>query len=339
VEPRWLLLFHHIPPKPPYLRVKIWRRLGRLGAVCLKNSVYALPSSDESREDFEWVAREIVQSGGESTVCAAQLLEGLTDVAVEQLFRASREADFKEVSESARALKAKASRKPRAQVRAELADAVARLRKRFSEVVNVDFFNAPGREVAEGLVADLEVSLTQAELGEASKEAWPKPALRGGTWVTRKDIHVDRMGSAWLIRKFIDPDAKLRFVDLKDYRHKQGELRFDMFDAEYTHEGDACTFEVLLSRFNLRQHSLQLIGEMIHDIDVKDGKFGRPETAGLERFVAGVVLAHSRDDARLERASALFDDLYLALERGTGESANPTPGAKRRKKPTTRRNF
>src|SRR5262249_2646288 len=146
----------------------------------------------------------------------------------------------------------------------------------------------------------------------------PAPAhesYRGRTWVTRKGIFVDRIASAWLIRRFIDPDAKLKFVVGKGYQPLAGELRFDMFDAEFTHVGDRCTFEVLLERMALEDPALHAIGEVVHDIDLKDGKFGRPQAAGLETLLAGLALRAKNDEERLARGSAIFDDLYEVFRR------------------------
>ena len=133
---------------------------------------------------------------------------------------------------------------------------------------------------------------------------------RGRTWVTRTGIHVDRMASVWLIRRFIDPEARFKFVTAREYRHKPGELRFDMFDGEFTHRGELCTFEVLLRAFGITDAALRPIAELIHDVDLKVDTYGRPETAGFEQIVNGVAIAHPEDEARLARASAVLDDLY-----------------------------
>lgn len=133
------------------------------------------------------------------------------------------------------------------------------------------------------------------------------------TWVTRKDVHIDRIASAWLIRRFIDPKAEFKFTALKDYRPKAGEVRFDMFEAEYTHEGDHCTFETLLARAGLRDRALRAIAEIVHDIDCKDSKFGRDEAPGIAALVRGLVRACPEDRARLQRGAAAFDDLYASL--------------------------
>ncbi|MFL5354532.1 chromate resistance protein ChrB domain-containing protein [Archangium sp.] len=333
---RWLLLLHQLPPKPAYLRVKVWRRLQRLGAVAIKHSVYALPATEEAREDFQWVAREVVESGGEATVCEARFVEGLTDSAVEALFQAARDADYSQLAEEARALLplARDARKAPPGGTDELQSSVARLRKRLTEVVELDFFGASGREAAEGLITSLERRLEELSQGAAEgrlAEVLDKPPL-GGTWVTRRGIHVDRMASAWLIRRFIDPRARFRFVDGRDYRPRKGELRFDMFEAEYTHEADLCTFEVLVQRFRLEAPALRLLAQVVHDLDLKDGKFGLAETPGIERLVAGIALAHSDDEIRLERASQLFDDLHAAFERLGGRALPAARAAPRRAK-------
>lgn len=215
----WLLLIHQIPPKPDYLRVKVRRRLHRLGAFPLKRAVYVLPNTPQAREDFEWLAREIVADGGEATICEAS-------------------------------------------------------------------FVAPASAVT------------------------PAAPVRGRVWVTRRDPQVDRLASAWLIRRFIDPDARFKFVAPRGYRPEASELRFDMYDGEYTHEGDRCTFETLLRRFDLRDPALRAIGEIVHDIDLKDEKFGRAEAQGIATLVAGLAATQPDDAARVERGAAIWEDLY-----------------------------
>jgi hypothetical protein len=304
---------HQLPHKPVGLRVKVWRRLQQQGAIAIKNSVYALPLSDSAREDFQWLAREITESGGEATVCAAELVEGLTDAQVHALFNAARDAQYAELTEEARELVTAGERRKSDEA---WPLAVSKLRKRLEEVVAIDFLGAPGRMAAEALVVRLEQIL--AERSNQLPGATTSPermAPQGAIWVTRHGIHVDRMASAWLIRRFIDPAARFRFVDPRSYRPEPGELRFDMFEAEYTHEGDLCTFEVLLSRFGLSAASLRAIGEMVHDVDLKDSKFARPETPGFERVIAGIALGHAQDEDRLARASGLLDDLHTAFER------------------------
>jgi len=310
-------LIHQIPPRPNYFRVKIWRRLQRVGAVAIKNSVYALPASDHSQEDLNWILREIVGGGGDASLVQARLVEGLNDEQVKEMFRAARDADYRELADDARELSRTLPRKGEIpeEKRAELEAALARLRKRESEIAALDFFHARGREALDGVLRELEERLVRPAPVPGDVPASPAEKPRGAIWVTRTGIHVDRMASAWLIHRFIDPRAKLRFVAAKEYRHQPGELRFDMFDGEFTHQGELCTFEVLLHRFGLDDPALRSIAEIVHDIDLKDQKHGRPENAGMDHLIQGIALAHPEDEVRLLRASAVLDDLYEYFRR------------------------
>jgi len=312
---RWLLLIHQLPPKPDYFRVKVWRRLQRIGAVAIKSSVYALPSTDQAAEDFQWLRREIVAGGGEASVCQAAFVDGLSDGQIEAMFRAQRDAEYAELTRAA-----------------EDGDSdAARLDRRLAEIVSIDHFGALGRRVAEAALAkarERRKPSTAAPSRARGRTGPVQPGKGTHTWVTRAGVHVDRISSAWLIRRFIHPDARFRFVATQTHAPAPGDLRFDMFEAEYTHEGDRCTFETLLARFGLEDSALAAIAELVHDIDCKDGKFGRDETAGFERVVSGIVRRHPTDEARLERGAAVLDDLYEAF--GGPGGTRPTPRRKRR---------
>ena len=243
---RWLLLVHQLPPKPDYLRVKIRRRLRRLGAVALKHTVYLLPNSDEALEDFHWLREEIEAEGGSAVIAEAAFIEGVTDEEIEAMLQA-------------------------------------------------EGTPATGAIEAQAISVDTVAS--------------------GRTWVTRQDVHVDRIASAWLIKRFIDPAPKFKFVAARGYRPRPAELRFDMFQAEYTHVGADCTFQTLVRRFGLDDVALKAISEIVHDIDCKDELFARPETAGVARLVGGIASAHDDDNTRIERGGAVLDDLYAAFSR------------------------
>jgi hypothetical protein len=317
VPPRWLLLIHQLPPAPAYLRVKTARQLQKVGAVPVKNSVYVLPNTDSANESFAWLSKEIAAGGGEATLCESSFVGGTSNEAVEALFHAARGKDYQQLAEEIRAALKTLGRSTRiVEARRTVAQsAFARLQRRVGEIVELDFFGAPGREATTSLLASLEDRLrTSAADPPPPKDASPR-RVRGAVWVTRKGVHVDRIASAWLIKRFIDPEAKLKFVSPKGYARQNDELRFDMFEAEYTHEGDSCTFEVLARRFQISDTAVSAIAEVIHDIDVRDGKFGRAETPGVERLINGIALTQPDDDARIAFGSQLFDALYEAWRR------------------------
>jgi hypothetical protein len=293
MDGRWLLLIHQIPPRPAYLRVKIARRLARTGAVALKNTVYVLPRTDQAHEDFQWVLREVVQGGGEAAICEARFVEGVRDRDLEDQFNRVRNADYQAIAREARR---KSTR--------------SRLRKRMADVVALDYFGAPGRAAAEQALAE------KPQAGGPGSGRLRPDDFRRRTWVTREGVGIDRMASAWLIRRFLDPAARFKFVPARGYRPLPRELRFDMFEAEFTHEGDRCTFEVLLERMGLDDPGLRPLAEMVHDIDLKDSRFKREETRGLEALVTGIRAAHASDLGRLSRAFPMFDDLYGHFHKG-----------------------
>ena len=268
--------------------------------------------------DFQWVLREVVKGGGDASILEAQFVEGLSDVQVLALFQSAREADYREVAEEARKVAASFPRRGAPESRRnEVANQIARLRRRLSELDAIDFFGAPGREIAEGVVSAMEARMKPIEPREPAKPALRREDYLGRTWVTRSGIKVDRMASAWLIRKLIDPQARFKFVPAKGYQPQRGEVRFDMFEADFTHDGDLCTFEVLLERFGIDDPALRALAEIVHDVDVKDAKYGREEAPGVGQVVAGIAAAHADDEARLERGAALFEDLYALHRSGS----------------------
>lgn len=300
---RWLLLIHHIPPKPDYFRVKVRRRLQRIGAVALKNSVYVLPHTEEATEDFEWLLRMVVDDGGEATLCVASFIDGVNDREVEAMFREQANAEYGEIIEAARAVGTEPTE----------AD-VRRLKRQLGNAATRDFFQAEKAAEAEHAVRETEEALAGRQT--ATPAAGPASAApRGATWVTRTGVQVDRIASAWLIRRLIDQHARFKYVPAAGYRPEPGELRFDMFEGDFTHEGDDCTFEVLVRRFAPDDAALRAIAEIVHDVDCKDEKFGREETAGIASVIRGIAAAHDADAARVEVGASLFDGLYATFQR------------------------
>jgi hypothetical protein len=307
-EHGWLLLIHQIPPKPPYLRAKISRRLQQIGAVPVKNSVYVLPGGAGRHEDFQWIAREIVKGKGEATICEARFVDGLNDDAVRRMFNDARDRDYRAVAEEVRA----SLRAPQADREAE----ASRLRQRLADLQEIDYFGALGRTAAEAAVRRLAGGKREAVPVEGRRLSTAD--YRGRTWVTRQGIYVDRIACAWLIRKVIDPKARFKYVPGKTYEPKAGELRFDMFEGEFTHEGENCSFETLLERFGIDDAALRALGEIVHDIDLKDRKYKREEATGIDRLLAGICMGNKADEDRLARGGAVFDDLVEYFRRKLG---------------------
>jgi len=298
--PRWLLLIHQVPHKPDYLRVKVRRQLQRIGAIALKNSVYVLPRTDETMEDFQWVRRLVVDQGGEATVCLATFVDGVTDGELESMFRTQSNAEYQEIIDSVRS-----------EIRSMTVADTARLERHLGQVQARDFFSADHALEAERVLRAAKESLKDDRPGTTQDLEGTRP--HGATWVTRTGVQIDRIASAWLIRRFVDPAGRIKFVAPDGYCPESGELRFDMFEGEYTHEGEDCTFEVLVRRFALGDPALTPIAEVVHDLDCKDEKFGRDETVGVALMIRGITTAHEEDQVRLEAGAALFDGLYAAF--------------------------
>ncbi len=315
-EKKWLLLIHQIPPKPDYFRVKIWRRLRQVGAVALKQSVYVLPPSDQALEDLSWILKEIVEGGGDAFLCESSFLDGPSDEYVVTMFQQARAADYNAIIEDVQSL---------AEALSEQSDKTggmtskarvkySRLKKKFEAVLAIDFFNAAERSTAAGGFSKVAALIIGA--GEKpTKGSSSCKDLKGKTWVTRAGIYVDRIACGWLIKRYIDSAPRFKFVSKSKYTPKKGELRFDMFDGEYTHVGNRCTFEAMVESFGLNDLALGPIGEIVHDIDFKDEKFSRPETTGIASLFSGIAMSREKDEDRMTRGAEILDQLYEYFSR------------------------
>lgn len=309
----WLLLIHQIPAKPAYFRAKIWRRLQQLGAVAIKQSVYAMPRRDQALEDLTWIVKEIVDGGGEATMVEARFLEGLSDQQVIGLFQAARRSDYAKIDSEAGILR----NEWRSQTGEAAADTLLgfrsrleRLRRQFAEVARIDFFKAPEQLGTEAALNALETTLiAQRATGQEQPARSGVSGLTGKTWVTRANIYVDRIACAWLVRRYADPEARFKFVNSGQYSPGPDEIRFDMAEAEYTHVMDKCSFEVMVERFGLTDPALAKVAAIIHDIDLKDQVFGLPETAGVQALFEGIIARVDNDLERIDQAGRALDSL------------------------------
>jgi hypothetical protein len=306
----WWAFAFYLPGESAYARVKVWRRLQDIGAASFKKALYLLPATPETLEDLEWTLKEVISAGGQGVIFSSNVVEGLSDGELAALFDTAREVQYKALAEEVRKALTSLDRTRGRPSAAEVSDQVLQFRERLSAIEAIDFFQANGREQVQALIDSLDSRAKESvDIEEESAvQADSNAELSGRTWVTRANIHVDRMASAWLIRRFIDAKAHFKFVTDRNYRPQAGELRFDMYNAEYTHDADRCTFEVLLDLITPADAALRRIGDVIHDLDLRDHKYQRPEAAGIKLMLDGIAANHERDEDRIERACALYED-------------------------------
>ena len=300
----WLLLLFSLPTNRNTERVAVWRRLKKMGAVQIKTSTYLLPDEPAQYEQFQWLAQQIRDYGGDSTLVRAQEIEGLTKEKVIAMFNDVRAKDYGELRKSLQAFIGRRKKTDAETAAAEL----ERLMRRFREIREVDFFDSPrGHDVA--------MLLRRAEGRSRTRQFAVLDAkqYQGKTWLTRPRPEIDRVGSAWLISKFIDRKPKFVFAPTADA--VPDAIPFDMLDAEFSHHGNYCTFETLTKRFAISDKSVAKIGEMIHDADLDDARFQRVEAVGIDRVLKGWAKDGLPDEEILRRGFECFDALYTFLQR------------------------
>ena len=331
---RWLLFLHQLPTSPSNLRVRTWRRLQQLGALPVKQAVYVLPDSPGAREDFEWLKTEVKSAGGDASVFAADSVDTWADDALVEEFRHARQEAYGTLAgEMERVLsRMQATRRPRG----TRAPAVRRLltvfRERVSALEQIDFFGSAGRDRVVSLMAQLEDHArdTPPATGSArSADAADVTAYTRRLWVTRPRPGVDRMGSAWLIRRFVDAEARFGFAIDRASLPAPDAVPFDMFGVEFSHQGDNCTFETLCAVFGLQDPAVARIATIVHDLDLKDGRFGAPDAATVGTLIEGLQLTASDDALLLEHGIALFESLYRAFAQ-SARTSGPRPVARAR---------
>jgi len=306
---RWALLALQLPATPSNARVKTWRRLQQLGAVPVKNAVYVLPASTQAIEDFAWLGREVEAMGGQATVFQADAVEAASDSDMVELFRRTRAEDYKQFLADVRKLKGRTTRARRTD-----AKEVRSLRDRLEQIRAIDFFAAPGREEADTRLGELEREADRGRVTDHGRvpvtRLDPKDFV-GRRWVTRPRPGVDRFACAWLIRRCIDPKARFDFVT--DPASLGDAIAFDMYDVGFRHEGDRCTFEVLLLRFGVSEPAIHRVAEIVHDIDLKDERYRAPQAPTVSLIIDGLRSTFSDDHELLQQGMHLFEALYQAL--------------------------
>ena len=301
----WLLLLYSLPAYRNTERVAVWRRFKKVGALQLTTSTYLLPDRPAHYEHFQWITKRIRDSGGDATLVRVQEIEGLPNEKLVERFNKARDKEYGALSKALRALTSR-GKKSAAQ---DFADELERMVRQFREIRAIDFFNSSRAQ-------DVEMLLRKTEGTQRSNGALARVNprnYRGKKWLTRPRPEIDRVGSAWLIRNFIDPKAKFIFASVASA--KPGAVSFDMLDAEFSHHGDDCTFETLIKRFDIRDKTVRKIGEMIHDADLDDAKFQRNECIGIDRVLKGWAKQGMSDEEMLRQGFQSFDGLYAFLRR------------------------
>ncbi len=309
------MLIHQLPPLPSNLRVRTWRRLQELGAVAVKQSVYVLPDTPESREDFEWLKVEIDGAGGEAVVYAADHVDPAAETALVEQFRQARQQAYTELAGELQRLRRPGATRPEPSARRR---DLARFRERLAAIERVDFFGSAGRDRVVTLLNELTAAAPARGKGPHPAGGADTGQYAGRLWVTRPRPGVDRMASAWLIRRFVDSRARFGFIT--DVKSAGDALPFDMFGAGFGHEADRCTFETLAARFQIDDAAVARIAEIVHDLDLKDGKFAAPETATLGLAIDGLQLSSTDDSVLLDQGMTLFEALYRSFDRANRPS-------------------
>jgi hypothetical protein len=330
---RWLLFIHQLPSHPSNLRVTTWRRLQQIGAIPLKQAVYALPDTPDAREDFEWLKTEVKAAGGDASVFAADSVDTWSDDALIEEFRRARQDLYEELARDVeQALtRAASTRRPKGTRAPALRRLVDIFRERLVAAEKIDFFGSAGRDRVLTVLRQFEDRIggtgRQAAPSGPGDDSERKASFQGRVWITRPRPGVDRMASAWLIRQFIDRQARFGFaIDRESV--PDGGVPFDMFGVEFSHHGDGCTFETLCSVFGVAGPALSRIAAIVHDLDLKDSRFGAPECTTVGAMIEGLQLACQNDDALLEQGMTLFDSLYRSFEqssRATGPRVAARP--------------
>jgi hypothetical protein len=302
----WLLLLYALPTRKNTERVNLWRKLKKFGAVALETSGYVLPDDAAQFERLQWLSKQIRDAGGDATLIRVAEIDGMSNEAVVAKFNEVRAAEYKELAAACRET---LSGKQKAEA---LAVALGRHQRRFQEIREVDYFDSPAAYDTQMMLQRADKALARGPGGAPTRRADPKD-FAGKVWLTRPRPGIDRAGSAWLIRKYIDPKAK--FVFAMEPGTRPETVPFDMADVEFSHHDDHCTFETLVKRFGIRDKAVLRIAEMVHDADLEDEKFGRYECIGINCVLAGWAREGIGDQQLLAKGIECFEGLYQGLRK------------------------
>ncbi|MDR4509810.1 MAG: chromate resistance protein [Candidatus Brocadiaceae bacterium] len=316
---KWILFAHQISKDSANLRVRVWRTLKKYGVVFFKNTVYMLPYSKEHEEMMRWLCKQIRDTGNEASLFISESMDKEQEDEIIKAFHSMLDKEYLGLAESCETVIKKIENDKSTKILTDRTTKEYRKRlmeitKIYGDIQRIDFFQAPQGNITNKTIQRLQQNLENLSGKSAEKEsAFEKTCqikdFLNRKWATRKDVYIDRIASAWLIKRFIDPKARFLFVD-KIHEIPENAVPFDMYGAEFTHHGDDCTFETFMKAFHLKDAALQQIAEIVHDIDLKDGRYERAEVEGVERVIRGLCMKQKDDSTRLEKGAELFDALY-----------------------------
>lgn len=296
---QWLLLVFSLPAKNASERVEVWRKLKRYGVLGLQSSGYVLPRNAINEERLQWLASEIRKHKGEASVMQVDRIDNPPPPELIRMFNVARNREYAAIAKELQKL---------ARSKSPLAGSLARLRRRFGEVRDRDFFQAPFARHVEQQLAALDVRNAPA----AEKGTRQRKDYAGKTWVTRPRPGIDRSASAWLIRRFIDSGAA--FVFASDPAAFPEAIPFDMFVGKgFSHVGDRCTLETLVEEFGIHDARVTAIAKAVHDADLADEKFGRNEGLAIDQVLTGWANQGISDEELLRRGMEMIEGLYHAI--------------------------
>jgi hypothetical protein len=315
----WLTLLTTLPPTPTRHRVGVWRKLQRMGAVRLRGSAWILPDTPETTERFEWLVQEVESFRGEATLLHVARIGNMTEKQVTALFHQARGEEYQAVMQGCREILSWLDRRKTTHggALAQLRGKLDGLKRDLDRIQAIDYLGAPAGPRARSLWETTAKRLRVVESTPRAAGGRHRTALppRGSTWVTRPRPHIDRIASAWLIKRFCDPEASFAFADAADAARKG--IPFDVLGADFGHHGADCTFETLVKRFGIKDRRVTVIAEIVHEADLHDGKFTRDESSGVDLAISALAASTPDDHELLERGMAIFDGLHAVLKRKT----------------------
>ncbi|MEW6713922.1 MAG: chromate resistance protein ChrB domain-containing protein [Nitrospirota bacterium] len=316
----WLLFFYSVPSKPVNARMKIWRRLAKAGAVQLKSAVYILPYNEKNYELCQWLVSEVISMKGDGSFVIAEKIETMKDEDIIAVFNNQRGQDYRIIEKSLEEVERKTSslRKGAAMKGGKsLSDQLNKHLREFEDIRKIDFFESTKgialKKKFDALLKEIK-GLTVSNVRQTF-EVSPRRIedYQEKIWATRKKPFVDRMASAWLIKRFIDKKAAFAFIDEKDMETLgKDTVAFDVRRGKFTHAGDMCTFETLVRTFRIKDKAVKKIAELVHELDMKDGKYNVLEAKGIEDILSGIRKTAKNDAEMLEKGMTVFEMVYAS---------------------------